>query len=183
MREPALRVRGGRRNWLSRGQARDRAVTAGVDEPGALEGLGVEGGDVVVTAGGVASQLLIEVAGDDLPLDPVADAAQRIKELQDGLALGSHDLCDDVAPFADGAFGDQPADGVHRLLERLGEFEVLTAAQTEEDIHGIDQHVAGRVLLLSQRRLAGGDTTRDDDRDRPAVGGERRVVEMPLDFG
>jgi hypothetical protein len=58
-------------------------------------------------------------------------------------------------------------------VERLGEVQVLTTAQAEEDFGGIDEQVAARVLLPPDGGLACGDTARNDDRDRLSFGGER----------
>jgi hypothetical protein len=61
----------------------------------------------------------------------------------------------------------------HRLLERSGEWKVLTTAQTQEDVGRVDEHIAGRVFLLPKGGFVCGDSTHENHCDGLPIGRER----------
>lgn len=133
-------------------------------KPRTLVVLGVVCGNVVVTTIEIASLSFLDVAGDRLHLDAVANGAHSLDECLGGFELGADELSHNVPPVCDGTTCDEWSDNVEQLVKRSGEVEILPAAETEKYVAGVHEYMArGKALHADGRLASSGATHKDND--------------------
>ncbi len=151
-------------------------------QPAALIGLGVVTRDVVVSATEVAALSLLDIAGNRLNLDAVADGNHRVDERFGSVEVSSDEFCHDVAPLGNGTLRDEPADNLHRLLKGLRKRKELASAQVDENLPSIDDNVAGGITLFAYGRLTTSRASHENSNARGFTLWNRRIVEITINF-